>query len=256
MCASSSRALQAILELHPIAGQLILAACHRPPQALRHIRHKAERQLVRDQPFHQPLGIGEVSLPAVRPLIRLRLREMQRAGRGPGVRPGASRRLPVALQRRPTPAASTARSIPSPLPRPRARPTTRRARAVGSGVVPNCRRSNTYSPSTSTSATTTANIRLCTSIPAIRYGIRLSWRERRTCLGCLTQGHGLSSPARRPLIRSSAHVPDHPIHRRQLLHWFDRSRRSRRHHSRNGAPDFHPISRADVSAWERAAAAQ
>jgi hypothetical protein len=34
---------------------------------------------------------------------------------------------------------------------------------------------------------------LWTSTPALRYGIRISWRERRTCLVSLTQGHGLSS---------------------------------------------------------------
>ena len=46
---------------------------------------------------------------------------------------------------------------------------------------------------------------------------------------CLTQGHGLPycGGRWRPLIRSSAHVPDQPIQRRQFLHWFDRPRRSR-----------------------------
>jgi hypothetical protein len=39
------------------------------------------------------------------------------------------------------------------------------------GLVPTFWRSNRYSPSTSTSATTTANIFLCTSIPAIWYGM-------------------------------------------------------------------------------------
>jgi hypothetical protein len=58
---------------------------------------------------------------------------------------------------------------------------------------------------------------------------------------------------RRPLIRSSAHVPDQPIHRLQWLHWFDRSRRSRQRRCRNCAPDFHAFSRAYVSAWACAA---
>lgn len=47
------------------------------------------------------------------------------------------------------------------------------------GLVPTFWRSNWYSPSTSTSATTTANIFLCTSIPAIWYGIGLVASYRR-----------------------------------------------------------------------------
>ena len=50
------------------------------------------------------------------------------------------------------------------------------------GVVPTFWRSKWKSPSTSTSATTTASIFLWTSIPAIRYGIGLSLGERRACL--------------------------------------------------------------------------
>src|ERR1019366_8724263 len=44
-----------------------------------------------------------------------------------------------------------------------------------SGLLPYQRRSNWYSSSTSTSATTTASFFLCTSIPAILYGISSSW---------------------------------------------------------------------------------
>ncbi len=40
---------------------------------------------MRYQPFHQALGIGEISLPARPAMIRLRLCEMQRAGGRPGV---------------------------------------------------------------------------------------------------------------------------------------------------------------------------
>ena len=56
--------LEAVLQLDAIPGQLILAPGHRAPQTLRDIRHKAERQFVRDQPFHQALRIGEIALPA------------------------------------------------------------------------------------------------------------------------------------------------------------------------------------------------
>src|SRR5262245_49133597 len=90
-------------------------------------------------------------------------------------------------------------------------------------------------------------------MPAIRYGIRLSWRERRTCLGYLSQGLRLSSGFRqqRPLIRSSTHVPDHPIDRLQLLHWFDRSRRSRRCHSRKHAKTFIPFRELTLPTFHR-----
>ena len=40
-------------------------------------------------------------------------------------------------------------------------------------------------------------------MPAIRYAIRFSWRERRTCLGCLSQGLRLSPRSTRP---SDAHL--------------------------------------------------
>ena len=50
------------------------------------------------------------------------------------------------------------------------------------GLVPTFSRSKWKSPSTSTSATATANIFLCTSIPAMWYGIGLSSWERRACL--------------------------------------------------------------------------
>lgn len=43
--------LEAILQLDAIPRQLILAPGHRAPETLRDIRHKAEGQLVRDQPF-------------------------------------------------------------------------------------------------------------------------------------------------------------------------------------------------------------
>jgi len=48
-------------------------------------------------------------------------------------------------------------------------------------TLPYQRRSNWYSSSTSTSGHNPASFFLCTSIPAIRYGISSSWRERRAC---------------------------------------------------------------------------
>src|ERR1700732_3097783 len=55
-------------------------------------------------------------------------------------------------------------------------------RCICSGLLPYPRRSNWYSSSTSTSATATASFFVCTSIPAILYGISSSsGRERRAC---------------------------------------------------------------------------
>jgi hypothetical protein len=51
----------------------------RPPQALGHVWHNTEGEFVRDQSCDEPFGIREIFLPAARPSIRLRLREMQRA---------------------------------------------------------------------------------------------------------------------------------------------------------------------------------
>ena len=70
------KGLEAILQLHPIPRQLILAPRNRAPQTLRNIWHKAERQLVGDQPFHEALSIREIALPARPAMIRLRLGEM------------------------------------------------------------------------------------------------------------------------------------------------------------------------------------
>lgn len=50
--------LEPILELHPVTGQLILAACHRAPQPPRRIGHETQREFAGDQASHQALGIG------------------------------------------------------------------------------------------------------------------------------------------------------------------------------------------------------
>ena len=56
------------------------------------------------------------------------------------------------------------------------------------GLVPTFRRSNCYSPSTATSAITTASILLCTSIPAIRYVTCASCRKQSACKNEIIQG--------------------------------------------------------------------
>ena len=71
--------LQSVLELHAIAGDLVLAPHHGAPEPLLGVGHEAQGQLLGDQALHQPLRIGEVLLAAAGPAIRLRLGEMERA---------------------------------------------------------------------------------------------------------------------------------------------------------------------------------
>ena len=71
--------LQPILELHAIAGHLVLAAHYGAPEPLLGVGHEAQGEFLRDQTFHQPLRIGEVLLASAGSPIRLRLGEMERA---------------------------------------------------------------------------------------------------------------------------------------------------------------------------------
>src|ERR1017187_6125861 len=63
------QALQLILKAHFVARQLVLAPRHRPPEPLFGIRHKAQNQLLRHQPFDHPFAVGEIVLPPARPAI-------------------------------------------------------------------------------------------------------------------------------------------------------------------------------------------
>jgi hypothetical protein len=69
---------QLVLQPHPVSNQLLLAARHRPPQTLFGIRHKAQDQFLRYQPFHQTFGVGEIVLAPARSAVGPRLRQMQR----------------------------------------------------------------------------------------------------------------------------------------------------------------------------------
>src|ERR1700716_1643471 len=73
------KCLQLVLQLPPVAPQLVLLARSRPPQTLLGIRHKAQRQFSGHQPLHQAFGIDEISLSSAPPAIGLRLRQMQRS---------------------------------------------------------------------------------------------------------------------------------------------------------------------------------
>jgi hypothetical protein len=81
--------LQPILELHPAARDLVLAAHHGPPEPLLGVGNKTEGQFLRDQSLHQTFRIGKVSLSPAGSPIRLRLCKVQRRGsdRGCGLGP-------------------------------------------------------------------------------------------------------------------------------------------------------------------------
>src|SRR5262249_34441676 len=83
--------------------------------------------------------------------------------------------------------------------------------------------SNWYSSLTSTSATTTASFFLCTSIPAILYGIGflLAGAESVPQISLSrVSGYRRSHRGRdhAPFIRSITHAPDHTLLRPRLLH--------------------------------------
>ena len=52
--------LQSVLQLYPVAGQLVLSAHHGAPQSLFGIGHKAQGQLLGHKPLHQSLFLGAV----------------------------------------------------------------------------------------------------------------------------------------------------------------------------------------------------
>jgi hypothetical protein len=135
---------------------------------------KAQGELLRHEALHQTFRIRKVFLSATGPAIRLRLCEVERPADRARALARPALRPPVQLQR-----------FPDRTPILRGRfhddffdlaldqPVGQRAQ-VG-GARPDLLAIELKVPSTSTSATTTANIFLCTSIPAIRYGIGLSW---------------------------------------------------------------------------------
>jgi hypothetical protein len=69
--------LQAVLELHAVPGDLVLAAHHGAPEPLLRVGHEAQGELLGDQALHLPLRIREVLLAAAGTAIRLRLGEME-----------------------------------------------------------------------------------------------------------------------------------------------------------------------------------
>jgi hypothetical protein len=77
--------LQAVLQLYPVAPQLVLGAHERAPQTLLGIRHEAQGQLPSHQPPHPTFGVGKVVLASLPCAIGVRLRQVQcsEMGRAP-----------------------------------------------------------------------------------------------------------------------------------------------------------------------------
>src|SRR5215467_6289037 len=93
--------LHLVLQAHVITRELILPACHRPPQTLLGIGHKAQRQFPGHQPLHQAFGIGEITLASPSYAIGLRLRQVQRSGLPSCAFWLLAYRLPIPFQRFP-----------------------------------------------------------------------------------------------------------------------------------------------------------
>ncbi len=105
--------LQPVLELHAVARDLVLAAHHGAPETLLGVGHEAQGQLLSDQALHQPFGIWEVPLAAaaVRDSIAL-VRDAECAASRRRAVAASGVAVASAVPALPTPAASTARSIP------------------------------------------------------------------------------------------------------------------------------------------------
>jgi hypothetical protein len=74
---------------------------------------------------------------------------------------------------------------------------------------------------------------LCTSIPAIWYGVGLSRGSGERASSHQSGSRaivGAPEPQRRSIIRSITHAPDQTVARPRRLHWLGRSRRSTRRH--------------------------
>ncbi len=212
--------LQPILELHAIAGHLVLAAHHGAPESLLGVGHEAQGELLRDQPFHQPLSIGEILLASAGAAIRLRLSEMEGA-----------REPWCAVSRTTTGTPMLLECLPH-------RPPVLRGRfhddffdlaldqPVSQATQVERRRAGLLAFEAEVAVDlhvgTTASIFLCTSIPAIRYGIGLSLGRAESVPRRITQGRELSWSSqehqRRSIIRSITHAPGQTVARPRLLH--------------------------------------
>ena len=215
------------------------------------VRHKAQGQLLRDQPFHQALRIREIPLPAGAATIRLRLGEMQRA-RESARRPRARG---VGCQSRSN-ASHTGRqycAVDSMTTSSTSCSTNHSARRRSwLGVVPTFRRSNGSPrrprrrpprPPASSCARRFLRSGTASALPG---------RERRACLVVSLRVAGYRQSDDAQLFAQSRTLRINQLIGLTGSIGLVRSRRSRRHYSRDTTRDFHPLSRADVSAWERA----
>jgi len=214
--------LQLILQTDFVPRPLILCACECPPQSLFGIGHKAQSQLLGNQPLHQTFRVRKVFLAPASSAVGQCLRQMECSRHFPGTFPILTARFPVpfecAPQRFPVLGSGLHHHFLDPLLNEPLRQPLQLLR-----VAPNQRRSNWYASSTSTSATTTANFFLWTSIPAILYaiGFLLAGAESVPEITLSrVSGYRRSHRGRdnAPFIRSITHAPDQTVTRLRLLH--------------------------------------
>src|SRR6266851_9531594 len=202
--------LQLILQTDFVPRPLIHCACECPPQSLFGIGHKAQSQLLGNQPLHQTFRVPKVFLAPASSAVGQCLRQMECSRHFPGTLPILTARFPVPFECAPKRFPVLGSGFHSST---RCSVSHSASRCNCSGLPPNQRRSNWYSSSTSTSTTTTASFFLWTSIPAILYdiGFLLAGAEsvpeitlsRVSGYRC---SHGGRDDA--PFIRSITHAPD------------------------------------------------
>ena len=89
---------QSVVELDAVARDLVLPAHHGPPEPLLGVGHKAQGELLCDQPLHQTFRVRKVLLATTRPAIRLRLCKVERPGERARAVARPALRPPVLLQ--------------------------------------------------------------------------------------------------------------------------------------------------------------
>src|SRR5438445_281522 len=162
--------LQLILQTDFVPRPLIPCACECPPQSLLGVGHKAQNQLLGNQPLHQTFRVPKVFLAPASSADGQCLRQMECSRHFPGTFPILTARFPVPFEGAHSGFQYWAVDSITPS-STRCSMSHSASRCNCSGLLPNQRRSNWYSSSTSTSTTTTASFFLWTSIPAILYAI-------------------------------------------------------------------------------------
>ena len=90
--------LQLILQTDFVPRPLILCACECPPQSLFGIGHKAQSQLLGNQPLHQTFRVRKVFLAPASSAVGQCLRQMECSRHFPGTFPILTARFPVPFE--------------------------------------------------------------------------------------------------------------------------------------------------------------